>query len=213
MPADVAIIVASYFLGSIPFGFVLPRVFRGEDIRKVGSGNVGATNVFRVYGRWLGVPVALLDVAKGFVPALVGLKVGGDWVAVAAGSAAMLGHARPIWLSFRRGGKMVATAGGVTLALAPIAALVCLAIWLVLFVLTKYASVASLAAAFALPVTCYLFGASWAIVAFASGSCLAVVGLHRQNIRRLLNGTESRFTRSAKVRPGSSERAPTGLAP
>ncbi len=213
MAANVAIIVASYFLGSIPFGFVLPRVFRGEDIRKVGSGNVGATNVFRVYGRWLGVPVALLDVAKGFVPALVGLKVGGDWVAVAAGSAAMVGHARPIWLSFRKGGKMVATAGGVTLALAPIAALVCLAIWLVLFVLTKYASVASLAAAFALPVTCYLFGASWPIVAFASVSCLAVVGLHRQNIRRLLNGTEPRFTRSAKVRPGSTERAPSGLAP
>jgi acyl phosphate:glycerol-3-phosphate acyltransferase len=200
---DVAIVVASYLLGSIPFGFVLPRLIRGEDIRKVGSGNVGATNVFRVYGRWLGVPVALLDVAKGFVPALVGLRVGGDWVAVAAGSAAMLGHARPIWLRFSKGGKMVATAGGVTLALAPVAALSCLVVWLVLFVLTKYASVASLAAAFCLPMACFLFGASWAIVAFASVASAAVVVLHRENIRRLLDGTESRFARSSKL-PASS---------
>jgi acyl phosphate:glycerol-3-phosphate acyltransferase len=212
MVANLAIVVASYFLGSIPFGFVLPRVFRGEDIRKVGSGNVGATNVFRVYGRWLGVPVALLDVAKGFVPALVGLEVGGDWVAVAAGAAAMVGHYRPIWLSFSKGGKMVATAGGVTLALAPIAALTCLAIWLVLFVLTKYASVASLAAAVALPVTCYLFGASWAVVGFASVACLAVVGLHRQNIGRLLNGTESRFERTSKV-PAGAARDGTPMGP
>jgi acyl phosphate:glycerol-3-phosphate acyltransferase len=211
--ANVAIVVASYFLGSIPFGFVLPRVFRGEDIRKVGSGNVGATNVFRVYGRWLGVPVALLDVAKGFVPAYVGLKVGGDWVAVAAGAAAMAGHARPIWLSFSKGGKMVATAGGVTLALAPIAALIGLAIWLVLFVVTKYASVASLAAAFALPVVCYLLDASWAVVAFASVAGLAVVFLHWQNIGRLLNGTESRFARTSELAPGSRDGGPPGLVP
>ena len=203
MGENVAIVVASYFLGSIPFGFVLPRIVRGEDIRKVGSGNVGATNVFRVYGRWLGVPVAMLDVAKGFVPAMVGLKVGGDWVAVAAGSAAMLGHARPIWLRFSKGGKMVATAGGVTLALAPIAALTGLVVWLVLFVLTKYASVASLGAAFWLPVACFLFGASWPIVAFASVASAAVVVLHRENIRRLLDGTESRFARSSKL-PASS---------
>lgn len=203
MGENVAIVVASYFLGSIPFGFVLPRIIRGEDIRKVGSGNVGATNVFRVYGRWLGVPVALLDVAKGFIPAFVGLKVGGDWVAVAAGAAAMLGHARPIWLSFSKGGKMVATAGGVTLALAPVAALSCLVVWLVLFALTKYASVASLAAAFCLPVACFLFGASWPIVGFASVASAAVVVLHRENIRRLLDGTESRFARSSKLRASS----------
>ena len=108
---------------------------------------------------------------------------------------------------------MVATAGGVSLALAPIAALTCLVIWLVLFVATKYASVASLAAAFALPVTCYLFGASWPIVGFASIACLAVVGLHRQNIGRLLNGTESRFTRSAKLQPGSRDGTHSRLVP
>ncbi len=213
MVSNVAIVVASYLLGSIPFGLVLPRLFRGEDIRKVGSGNIGASNVFRVYGRWLGVPVALLDVAKGFVPALVGLKIGGDWVAVTAGSAAMVGHARPVWLRFSKGGKMVATAGGVTLALAPIAALACLAIWLVLFILTKYASVASLAAAFSLPVACFFFGASWPIVGFAAASCAAVVALHRQNVGRLLNGTESRFARTPNPRTGSREGAPPGLVP
>ena len=120
------------------------RLFRGEDIRKQGSGNIGASNVWRTYGRWLGVPVALLDVAKGFVPALVGVKLGGEWVGVLAGAAAMLGHARPIWLGFSKGGKMVATAGGVVLALAPLAAGICLVVWLATFVLFRYASLASL---------------------------------------------------------------------
>ena len=118
MTADALIIVCGYLLGSIPFGYVIPRLVRGEDVRLHGSGNVGASNVWRAYGRSLGIPVALLDVAKGFVPALVGVKVGGDWVGVLAGAAAMVGHARPIFLGFSKGGKMVATAGGVVLALA-----------------------------------------------------------------------------------------------
>ena len=123
---DVAVLGA-YLIGSIPFGVVVVRLLRGEDIRKQGSGNIGASNVWRVYGRWLGVPVALLDVAKGFVPAARRpLKLGGEWVGVLAGAAAMLGHARPIWLGFTKGGKMVATAGGVALALAPLAAGICL---------------------------------------------------------------------------------------
>ena len=122
MTADVLIVLGGYLLGSIPFGYVLPRLLRGEDVRRHGSGNVGASNVWRAYGPSLGVPVALLDVAKGLVPALVGLRVGGDWVGVLAGAAAMVGHARPVFLRFSKGGKMVATAGGVALALAPLAA-------------------------------------------------------------------------------------------
>ena len=118
---DVAIVVAGYLLGSVPFGYVLPRLVRGEDVRERGSGNVGASNVWRVYGPSLGVPVALLDVAKGFVPAPLGLWLGGDWVGVLAGAAAMVGHARPVFLGFSKGGKMVATAGGVAFALAPLA--------------------------------------------------------------------------------------------
>ncbi len=194
---DVAIVLAGYLLGSVPFGYVIPRLVRGEDVRERGSGNVGATNVWRVYGRSLGVPVALLDVAKGFVPAALGLWLGGDWVGVLAGAAAMVGHARPVFLGFSKGGKMVATAGGVAFALAPLAAACCLVLWLVSFALFRYASVSSMLAAVALPVLCYAFGASWPIVAFMSVAALGVLALHRQNVRRLLAGTEPRFTRAA----------------
>ena len=113
MTADALIVLGGYLLGSIPFGYVIPRLVRGDDVRRHGSGNVGASNVWRVYGSSLGIPVALLDVAKGFVPALVGLELGGDWVGVLAGAAAMVGHARPVYLGFSKGGKMVATARGV----------------------------------------------------------------------------------------------------
>ena len=194
---DVAIVVAGYLLGSVPFGYLIPRLVRGEDVRQRGSGNVGASNVWRVYGRSLGVPVALLDVAKGFVPAALGLWLGGDWVGVLAGAAAMVGHARPLFLGFSKGGKMVATAGGVAFALAPLAAACCLALWLVTFAAFRYASVSSMLAAVALPVLGYAFGASWAIVAFMAVASLGVLVLHRQNVRRLLSGTEPRFTRAA----------------
>jgi acyl phosphate:glycerol-3-phosphate acyltransferase len=193
---DALIILGAYLLGSIPFGYVIPRLVRGEDVRRRGSGNVGASNVWRVYGRSLGIPVALLDVAKGFVPALVGLEVGGDWVGVLAGAAAMVGHARPVFLGFSKGGKMVATAGGVALALAPLAAVGCLVVWLATFAVLRYASVASMVAAAALPFLCLAFGASWPIVAFTAVAALGVLALHRHNIRRLLAGTEPRFSRT-----------------
>ena len=196
MLENALIIAGGYLIGSIPFGVVVVRLLRGEDIRTQGSGNIGTSNVWRTYGRWLGVPVALLDVAKGFVPALVGLEIGGEWVGVLAGSAAMLGHARPVWLGFKKGGKMVATAGGVTLTLAPLAAGICLLVWLATFVLFRYASLASLATAAALPILCLLLGEPWPTVVFATAASLAVIVLHRQNIRRLLHGTESRFAPS-----------------
>jgi acyl phosphate:glycerol-3-phosphate acyltransferase len=195
--SDGLIVLGGYLLGSVPFGYLLPRLVRGEDVRQRGSGNVGASNVWRVYGRSLGVPVAVLDVAKGFVPAAIGLWLGGDWVGVLAGAAAMVGHARPVFLGFSKGGKMVATAGGVAFALAPLAALGCLAVWLVAFAAFRFASLASIVAAAALPVLCYAFGASWPIVGFTSIAALGVLALHRQNIRRLLAGTEPRFSRTA----------------
>jgi|SRR5688500_16506552 glycerol-3-phosphate acyltransferase PlsY len=194
---NVLIVLGGYLLGSVPFGYLIPRLVRGEDVRTRGSGNIGASNVWRVYGRSLGVPVALLDVAKGFVPAALGLWLGGDWVGVLAGAAAMVGHARPVFLGFSKGGKMVATAGGVAFALAPLAAVCCLVAWLVTFAAFRYASLSSIVASLALPVLCYVFGASWPVVAFASLAALGVVALHRQNVRRLLSGTEPRFTRAA----------------
>ena len=196
MTGDTLVVIGGYLLGSIPFGYVLPRLVRGDDIRRHGSGNVGASNVWRVYGRSLGIPVALLDVAKGFVPALVGLELGGDWVGVLAGAAAMIGHARPVFLGFSKGGKMVATAGGVALALAPLAALACLVVWLVTFAAFRYASLASMVTACALPFLCLAFDAPWPVVGFAAIAAVGVVALHRHNVRRLLAGTEPRFSRT-----------------
>ena len=131
------------------------------------------------------------------MPALVGLELGGDWVGVLAGAAAMVGHARPVYLGFSKGGKMVATAGGVAFALAPLAALVCLAVWLVTFALLRYASLASIVTACALPLLCLAFGASWPVVGFTAVAALGVLALHRHNIRRLIAGTEPRFSRGA----------------
>ncbi len=186
-------IVGGYLLGSLPFGYWLVLLFHGEDIRASGSGNVGASNVFRVYGRRLGTAVALLDLGKGFAAALLGLWAGGALVGVLAGAASMLGHARPVFLGFKKGGKMVATAGGATIALAPLAALGCVAIWIALFLVTRYASLASILAAVGLPVLVVVLGYPWPIVVFGLAAAVAVIFMHRQNIRRLLAGTEHRF--------------------
>ncbi|HLG07097.1 MAG TPA: glycerol-3-phosphate 1-O-acyltransferase PlsY [Gaiellaceae bacterium] len=190
---DLLVVPFAYLLGSLPFGYWLPRIFRGEDIRTHGSGNVGASNVFRVYGRRLGAAVAVLDVAKGFAAALLGIWAGGALVGILAGSAAMIGHARPIFLRFQKGGKMVATAGGATFALAPLAAFCCIGVWLVVFLLTRYASLASIATALGLAVFVVLFDYPWPVVVFGIAGAAAVIFMHRQNIRRLLAGTEHRF--------------------
>jgi len=190
---EAAAILGGYLLGSLPFGYWLVRLLHGDDIRTHGSGNTGATNVFRVYGRSLGISVALLDLAKGLTAALLGLWAGGALVGVLAGAAAMLGHARPLFLGFRKGGKMVATAGGAAFALAPLAALSCVAVWLVVFFLTRYASVASILTALALPLFAWIYGDSWPVLVFAGAGAAAIVLLHRHNIRRLVAGTEHRF--------------------
>jgi glycerol-3-phosphate acyltransferase PlsY len=176
----------------MPWGYWLPRLLRGIDIRTLGSGNPGATNVWRTLGFKFGIAVALLDIAKGAAAALLGLWLGGDLVGVLAGVAAMIGHWRPLFLGFARGGKMVATTGGVALAIAPLAALSAAAVWIAVFFLTRYASVASILAAASLPLWALLYGASWPVVAFTAGAALAILVLHRANIRRLLAGEEHR---------------------
>jgi glycerol-3-phosphate acyltransferase PlsY len=186
-------VLGGYLLGSMPFGYWVPLLVRHEDIRTKGSGNVGASNVFRVYGRSLGISVAALDLAKGFAAASLGLWAGGALIGVLAAGAAMVGHARPVFLRFEKGGKMVATAGGATFALAPLAAVCCVGLWLVLFLVTRYASLASIVTAIGLPVFIVLFGYPWPVVAFGIAGAAAVIALHRQNIRRLLGGTEHRF--------------------
>jgi glycerol-3-phosphate acyltransferase PlsY len=193
--AFAAVVVLGYLLGSCPWGYWLVRLIKHEDIRRVGSGNIGATNVWRTYGRYMGVPVVLLDVLKGFVPALVAmLFVSPHHLAgICAGAAAMLGHWRPLFLRFAKGGKMVATCGGVFFGVAIFVALTALAVWLATFVLLRYASVASIVAGIALPVFAAVYGYPLSVILFGAAAACAILYPHRANLRRLRAGTEHRF--------------------
>ena len=190
-----ALVVLGYLLGSCPWGYWLVRVVKREDIRKVGSGNIGATNVWRTYGRRLGAPVVLLDTLKGFVPALLGmLFVAPHHLSgIVAGAAAMLGHWRPLFLRFAKGGKMVATCGGVFFGVAVWVALSAGVAWLVVFLTLRYASLASIVAGIALPVFALLYGYPLSVVVFGAAAAGAILFLHRANLGRLRAGTESRF--------------------
>jgi glycerol-3-phosphate acyltransferase PlsY len=194
------IVVAGYLVGSCPWGYWLVRAFRHEDIREHGSGAIGASNVWRMYGRSLAIPVLALDFLKGCAPALVGVHYVSHLCGILAGAAAMLGHARPLYLRFERGGKMVATGAGVLVAVCGWVALAAGAIWIATFLLTRYASVASIVAALALPVLTIALGYPWPVTAFTVASALAIVFLHRGNLRRLRAGTENRF-RGLRRRP------------
>jgi len=202
-----AFVVAGYLCGSLTFGYWLVRIFRGEDIRTKGSGNVGATNVWRLYGTKLGLPAAILDTLKGFAPAFAATAVVGHGTGVLAGAAAMLGHWRPIFLGFQKGGKMVATAGGAFLGVAPLVGGAGACVWIAVFVLTRYASVASIVGALSLPFWAWLFGYPWPVIAFGAAAGIGVVFLHRANIQRLRSGEESRSTlwrRWWKPKPAAS---------
>jgi glycerol-3-phosphate acyltransferase PlsY len=189
---------ASYLVGAIPTSYLAGRLFRGIDLREHGSKNLGATNVYRTLGWRYAVPVGLVDVAKGVVPVLVFAPQVSDsqLFALGCGIAAILGHVFSIFVRFR-GGKGVATAAGVMLGLTPLALGVAAVAWLIVVALSGYVSLASIAAAAVFPVGVYLLERLdrpeilWldALVA------LAIIWLHRANIRRLLNGTESRFGR------------------
>lgn len=201
------LISLAYLLGSIPFGLLLVRAFRHEDVRKSGSGNIGATNVMRAGGKKLGAITLLLDMAKGFAAVTVANIVvhhqTGDRTAIqntlaAAALAAVLGHVFPLWLSFR-GGKGVATAVGVFLAIAPQAALISVLVFVAVVVLSRYVSVASIVGALAFAgADLLLLGSRQStflklvVVAIA----LLIIAKHHKNIVRLLQGTESRFGKS-----------------
>ena len=201
-----ALVAAGYLSGSLTWGYWLVRVFRGEDVRTKGSGNVGATNVLRVYGPKLGLPAALLDTAKGFAPAFAATLVLGHGSGVLAGAAAMLGHWRPLFLKFQKGGKMVATAGGSFLGLAPIVGGLGAGVWLLTFGLTRYASVASMTAAASLGLWAWVFGYPWPVIAFVGAAGAGVAFLHRTNIARLARGEENRLElrRRKAARSGTS---------
>ncbi|MEN8374436.1 MAG: glycerol-3-phosphate 1-O-acyltransferase PlsY [Gemmatimonadota bacterium] len=191
-----ALLILAYLLGSIPSSFLAGRA-RGIDLRERGSGNLGATNVFRVLGwRWA-APVMLLDVAKGFVPAryFAGLAaVDGTGWALAFGVAAIVGHVFPVYVRFR-GGKGVATGGGVFLALAPAAVGIGLLVWGGVVAITGIVSLASMVAALALPAAVWWLEGSGLMFYVALALAAFVLVTHRANVRRLVRGEEPSFRR------------------
>ncbi|HEY4349312.1 MAG TPA: glycerol-3-phosphate 1-O-acyltransferase PlsY [Gaiellaceae bacterium] len=195
------IVVAGYLLGSCPWGYWLVRLFRHEDVRSKGSGSIGASNVWRHYGRTLGIPVVVLDAAKGFAPAFVGVLAVSHLCGILAGGAAMIGHARPVYLRFEKGGKMVATGGGVLFAVCPWAALAIGGLWALTFAISRYTSLASIICAFALPFVAFAIGYPVAVIVFCALTGATIVWLHRANLGRLRAGTENRFRlrRAARV--------------
>jgi acyl phosphate:glycerol-3-phosphate acyltransferase len=200
MPQAVLWLLASYFVGAIPTSYLLSRLFAGIDLRKHGSGNLGATNLYRVLGWKYAIPAAAVDIAKGAIPVLVfAPQVSNSQLfALGCGVAAILGHVFSVFVGFK-GGKGVATAAGVMLGLAPLALTVAAVVWAVLVRVTGYVSVASIAAAAVLPVAVYLLedSTSPALLWIATAIAAGVILLHRRNIQRLLKGTENRFGRKA----------------
>jgi glycerol-3-phosphate acyltransferase PlsY len=195
------IAAVSYLLGSIPFGYLFVRVFRGEDVRRSGSGNIGATNVSRK-SPVLGVLTLLLDAAKGWLAVEFALKFSMLWnddlrlhrIMAASALFAIVGHMFPIWLRFR-GGKGVATALGAFLRFAPLAVLAAFIIFLVVVFLSRRVSLASIVTAALFPVAVWTFNLSrdpW-VLSMISTACALVIARHHQNIRRLISGDEPRF--------------------
>jgi glycerol-3-phosphate acyltransferase PlsY len=193
-------LLGSYLLGSIPTAYLLVKRLKGVDVRAVGSGNVGATNVTRVAGVRAGLVVFLVDAAKGLLAVLVVAPALLQPMTAAArlgcGLAAVLGHAFPVFLNFR-GGKGVATTIGVLVGTMPLIAAACLGVWLACFLIWKYVSVASLAAAATLPVAQALAGRPSPELLLGSALALLIIARHGDNIKRLLAGTEHRAGRSA----------------
>lgn len=204
MPSAALWLLVSYFLGAVPTSYLLSRLFAGIDLRQHGSGNLGATNLYRVLGWKYAIPAALVDIAKGVVPVLVFAPQVSDsqLFALACGVAAIVGHVFSVFVGFK-GGKGVATAAGVMLALAPIALLVSAAVWGVLVRLTGYVSLGSIVAAAVLPFAIYLLEDSRtpALVWIAAAIAAAVIILHWRNIQRLIRGTENRFGRRTASTP------------
>ena len=194
-------ITAAYAIGSIPFALILARRRGIRDLRRVGSGNLGAANVWRATGATAGVLVALLDIAKGAAGVVVAERLtGGAAAPAAAGVAAVVGHIYPVWLGFR-GGKGVATSCGVFAVLTPLAVLPALAVFFASVWVTKYISAGSVMASLALPPLAYATGSPGPVIAAAAAVAALIVFRHRSNLRRVRAGTEPRVRRLGRSAP------------
>ncbi len=182
--------IFGYLLGSIPFGLILTRMAGLGDVRKIGSGNIGATNVLRTGNKKLAAATLLLDALKGTAAAAIASRWGIE-AGIAAGFAAFLGHLYPVWLGFK-GGKGIATYIGVLLGLAPVIVLVFAAVWLTMAKITRYSSLAALVATVIVPVVLLASGYGKIGLLFVVMSIITWIK-HRENIRRLLAGTEGRI--------------------
>jgi glycerol-3-phosphate acyltransferase PlsY len=182
----------AYLLGSIPFGYLLIRSTQGKDIRSFGSGNIGATNVFRQHRLW-GILTLLLDGGKGYFAVVLAGWLGAsqEWQAIAA-VFAIAGHIFTVWLRFK-GGKGVATGCGAYLAISPLAVMTTLGLFVLVLLLTRYISAASIAATAFFPLWAYFYREPAAVILWAVLGSALIVAKHHQNIRRLLSGTESKF--------------------
>ena len=203
----VAVVVGSYLLGSIPAGYIAGRI-AGVDIRTLGSGNIGATNVIRVLGKSYGYPVFAFDFLKGLAAVEISILIGRlaqpgsapiAVFGIVGAVACVIGHSFPIWLKFN-GGKGVATSAGALFGLMPLVALVGVVVWIAMFKLTRYVSVASITATCVLPIVIVFTtsredSAGGALFYFAIGLALLVILRHRTNLSRLIRGTEPRFSR------------------
>ncbi|MGR3317365.1 MAG: glycerol-3-phosphate 1-O-acyltransferase PlsY [Candidatus Anammoxibacter sp.] len=191
--------IIAYLIGSVPFGYILVKTVKGIDIREHGSENVGATNVWRVAGRPFGIGAFVFDMLKGFVPVLVVYKMtpGKNSLAIICGIAVILGHIFPLFLRFK-GGKAAATGCGVFLVLAPLALLIAMAVWALTVYISKFVSLGTILASITLAVATVLvgqspFGEGLYLTIFTIVMSVAIIVLHRSNIKRIINGTENRI--------------------
>jgi len=197
---EAAVLIGSYVLGSVPFGLLIVKSWRGIDIRDYGSGNIGATNVLRVAGRGPAAVVFAADVLKGLVPVVAASSIfAAPWIAVAGGMSAILGHSVSIFLRFR-GGKGVATSLGVVVGLDPRIAGIGFGIWAAVLAVSRYVSVASILAATSIPVLMFVFDMPLAYRVFAIVAAVFVIAKHRSNMVRLLQGKELRLGEKVSVR-------------
>ncbi len=193
-------IVTAYVIGSIPTAYLFGRAFKGIDIRKFGSGNVGATNVYRVIGKAPGFAVLFIDGLKGFLPALIfpllirnfDISVSIDSYKIIVGLSVIIGHVWTVFLNFK-GGKGVAATAGVLLAILPKLFLIALVVWIISLVISRYVSVSSIIASISLPIAAFICEKPNEILSFTVFLCLASIYKHKSNIQRLLKGQEKRI--------------------